>query len=76
MKNNLSELNEDENILNDIKMVKDGIIRMKNNMDNIKINDNINKGYLIRLKYGHNVILKGTEEKILVKILQKENFLK
>ena len=56
-------------------MVKDGFIRMKNNIDDIKLNDDLNKGYFIRLKCGHNVILKGNDEKILVKILEKENFI-
>ena len=75
MDSNLSELNHNENILKDIKMIKNGIIRMKNNIDKIKINENLNKGYLIRLKCGHNVFIKGNDEKILVTILEKENFL-
>ena len=76
MESNLSELNNRENILKDIKMIKDGIIRIRDNFNKIKVDDDINKGYLIRLKCGHNVILKGNDEKILVKILEKENFLK
>ena len=75
MKSNLEELIDDEDILKHIKMVKDGFIRMKNNIDDIKLNDDLNKGYFIRLKCGHNVILKGNDEKILVKILEKENFI-
>ena len=74
MESNLSELNNRENILKDIKMVKNGINRIKQKMDKIKIYDKVNKGYLLRLKCGHNIILKGNEEKILVKILEKEKF--
>ena len=47
-----------------------------NNLDKIKVDENLNKGYLIRLKCGHNVFLKGNDEKILVQILEKEGFFK
>ena len=74
IENNLSELNYRENILKDINLVKDGIERIKQKMDEIKIYDKVNKGYLIRLKCGHNIVLRGNDEKILVKILEKEKF--
>ena len=75
MENNLAELIDTENILDNIKIIKDVINKMKNNINDIKLNDDLNKGYFIRLKCGHNVILKGNDEKILVKILEKENFM-
>ena len=74
MKSNLSELNNKEFIMDDVNNIKKVIIGMKNNIEKIKINDDINKGYLIRLSCGHNVILKGKDEKTLVTILEKENF--
>ena len=73
---NLKKLKNKKNILNDIRQIKNGIGAMKYNIDNIKLSDNLNKGYLIRLNCGHNVILRGNDEKTLVKILEKENFLK
>jgi hypothetical protein len=76
MESNLSELNNRENILKDVGMVKDGIKRIRHNLDKIKVDENLNKGYLIRLKCGHNVFLKGNDEKILVQILEKEGFFK
>ncbi len=76
MESNLSELNNRENILKDVGMVKNGIKRIRHNLDKIKVDENLNKGYLIRLKCGHNVFLKGNDEKILVKILEKEGFFK
>jgi hypothetical protein len=76
MKNNLSELIDTDNVLKDIKMTKDGFIRIRNLMGKININEDINKGYLIRLNCGHNSIISGKGEKLLVKILEKENFFK
>ena len=72
--NDLSQLNNTENILNSIRIVKDGLIRIKNNIDKFQICDDINKGYIIRLSCGHNIALRGNDEKIMVKILKKEKF--
>ena len=72
--NDLSQLNNTENILNSIRIVKDGLIRIKNNIDKFQICDDINKGYIIRLSCGHNIALRGNNEKIMVKILKKEKF--
>ena len=72
--NDLTELNSTENILNSIKIVKDGLISIKNNIDRFQICDDINKGYIIRLSCGHNIALRGNNEKIMVKILKKEKF--
>ncbi len=72
--NDLSQLNNTENILNSIRIVKDGLIRIKNNIDKFQICDDINKGYIIRLSCGHNISLRGNNEKIMVKILKKEKF--
>ena len=72
--NDLTELNNNGNILNDINMVKDGLIRIRNNLENFKIDDNINKGYFVRLNCGHNTTLRTNDEKIIVKILKKEKF--
>jgi len=72
--NYLSQLNNTENILNSIRIVKDGLIRIKNNIDKFQICDDINKGYIIRLSCGHNIALRGNDEKIMVKILKKEKF--
>ena len=72
--NDLSQLNNTENILNSIRIVKDGLIRIKNNIDKFQICDDINKGYIIRLSCGHNIALRGNNEKTMVKILKKEKF--
>ena len=72
--NDLSQLNNTENILNSIRIVKDGLIRIKNNIDKFQICDDVNKGYIIRLSCGHNIALRGNDEKIMVKILKKEKF--
>ena len=72
--NDLSQLNNTENILNSIRIVKDGLIRIKNNIDKFQICDDVNKGYIIRLSCGHNIALRGNNEKIMVRILKKEKF--
>ena len=72
--NDLSQLNNTENILNSIRIVKNGLIRIKNNIDKFQICDDVNKGYIIRLSCGHNIALRGNNEKIMVKILKKEKF--
>ena len=72
--NDLAQLNNRENILKYIKIVKDGFIRIRDNIDKFQISDDVNKGYLIRLSCGHNIALKENDEKIMMKILKKEKF--
>ena len=50
-------------------MVKDGLIRIRNNLENFKIDDNINKGYFVRLNCGHNTTLRTNDEKIIKEII-------
>jgi hypothetical protein len=69
-------LNGNNNVLNDIHIIKSGLIKMKDNLEMININENISKGYLIRLNCGHNNMFSGTQENTIVEIMERNNFLK
>ena len=76
MEKYVNELANDSNVLNDIKIIKNGLIQMRNNINSIIFTKEISKGVLIRLNCGHNVIFSGKEENMVVEILEKVNFLK
>lgn len=76
MENYLNELVKDSNILDDIKIIKNGLIQIKNKINTIIFTKEISKGVLIRLNCGHNVIFSGKEENMVIEILEKINFLK
>ena len=76
MEKHLEKLDTDNNLLNEIKILKNGLIHMKNKINTIIFSENLSKGFLIRLNCGHNTIFSGKEENIVVEILEKINFLK
>jgi len=78
MENHISTLiqKNNNNILNDIEIIKNGMIKIKNGIKIMNISKDIVKGFLIRLNCGHNTIFSGKEENIVVEILENINFLK
>ena len=76
MEKYMLSLNENNNVLNYIHIIKNGLIKMKDNLEMININENISKGYLIRLNCGHNNTFSGIQENTLVEIMERFNFLK
>ena len=78
MENQLLKLkqNNSNSILIDVEVVKNGLIKIKNEIKKINFSQNISKGFLVRLNCGHNTIFTGREENIVVKILENINFLK
>ena len=78
MENHISTINQknNNNILNDIEIIKNGMIKIKNGIKIMNISKDIVKGFLIRLNCGHNTIFSGKEENIVVEILENINFLK
>ena len=76
MEKYMLSLNENNNVLKDIHIIKNGLIKMKDNLEMINLNENISKGHLIRLNCGHNNIFSGTQENAIVEIMEGINFLK
>ena len=76
MEKYMLSLNENNNVLNNIHIIKNGLIKMKDNLEMINFNENISKGHLIRLNCGHNNIFSGTQENTIVEIMEGINFLK
>ena len=67
---------KDNNILDEITIIKSGITQIKNKINAINFCKDVSKGFLIRLNCGHNIIFSGKEENMIVEILEKNGFLK
>ena len=77
LENELEKLEqENNNILNDIEIIRNGMILIIDKIDKMIFTKDISKGFLIRLNCGHNTIFSGKEENIVIDILEGINFLK
>ena len=76
LEKHIEKLDSNFNILDEITTLKSGIIQIKNKIQKINFFKEVSKGFLIRLNCGHNIIVSGKEENMIVEILEKCNFLK